>query len=119
MNFKFDFGYAITAFTALLFYLRIAMLRGKKRRLARTEMAEVMQMAKGKRQKDRMAAIEAKKGRPAVEVKSWFLVIIAIVLMLVGIVAKNYPDLNLPQALSDYWWAGPSIGFIIFIFAFK
>jgi hypothetical protein len=95
------------------------MLRGKKRRLARTEMAEVMQMAKGKRQKDRMAAIEAKKGRPAVEVKSWFLVIIAIVLMLVGIVAKNYPDLNLPQALSDYWWAGPSIGFIIFIFAFK
>jgi hypothetical protein len=39
--------------------------------------------------------------------------------MLVGIVAKNYPDLNLPQALSDYWWAGPSIGFIIFIFAFK
>jgi uncharacterized membrane protein len=119
MEFKFDFGYAITAFTALVFYARIAMLRGKKRRLAREEMAEVMQMAKGKRQKDRMAAIEAKKGQPAVEVKSWFLVVVAIILMLIGIVVKNYPDLNLPQVLSDYWWAGPSLGFIIFSFSFK
>ena len=119
MNFKFDFGYAITAFTALLFYFRLAMLRGKKRRLAREEMAEVMRMAKGKRQKDRMAAIEAKKGQPAMEVKSWFLVVVAIILMLAGILVKNYPDLNIPKVLSDFWWAGPSLGFIMFIFAFK
>lgn len=119
MDFTFDFGYAITAFTALLFYGRIAMLRGKKRRLAKEEMAEVMQMAKGKRQKDRMAAIEAKKGQPAVEVKSWILVVVAIILMLIGIVIKNSTDLNIPQILSDFWWAGPSLGFIIFIFSFK
>lgn len=119
MDFRFDFGYAITAFTALLFYGRVAMLRGKKRRLAKEQMAEVMQMAKGKRQKDRMAAIEAKKGQPAVEVKSWFLVVVAIILMLIGIVIKNSPDLNIPQVLNDFWWAGPSLGFIIFMFSFK
>lgn len=119
MNFTFDFGYSITFFTAILFYFRVAMLRGRKRRLAKEEMAEVMNMAKGKRQKDRLAAIEAKKGRPSIEVRSWLLIGIGIVLMIAGIIFKNYPDLSLPQQLVDYWWAGPSLGFIIFIFAVK
>ncbi|PKO05342.1 MAG: hypothetical protein CVU41_11940 [Chloroflexi bacterium HGW-Chloroflexi-3] len=119
MNFKFDFGYAMTAFTALVFYFRVAMLRGRKRRLAREELAEVMRMAKGKRQKDRMAEIEAKKGRPSIEIRSWLLIGIGILLMFAGIIFKNYPDLNLPQTLVEYWWAGPSLGFIIFIFAIK
>jgi hypothetical protein len=114
MEFKFDFGYSITAITALLFYLRIAMIRGKKRRLAREELAEVMSMAKGKRQKDRMAAIEAKKGAPNIEIRSWLVMGVAIVLMIAGIVFKNYPDLNLPQSLVDYWWIGPSLGFVLF-----
>ena len=119
MNFTFDFGYAVTFFTAILFYFRVAMLRGRKRRLAREELAEVMRMAKGKRQKDRMAVIEAKKGRPSIEIRSWLLIGIWIVLMIAGIIFKNYPDLNLPQTLVEYWWAGPSLGFIIFIFAIK
>lgn len=119
MNFEFDFGYAITAVTVLLFYFRVAMLRGRKRRLAREELAEVMRMPKGKRQKDKMAEIEAKKGRPNLEIRSWWLIGIGIVLMFAGIIFKNYPDLSLPQMLVDYWWAGPSLGFILFIFAIK
>ncbi len=119
MNFKFEFGYAITALTALLFYFRVAMLRGRKRRLAREEMAEVMRMPKGKRQKDKMAEIEAKKGRPNIEVRSWLLIGLGIILMIAGIIFKNYPDLNLPQILIDYWYAGPSLGFLIFAFAIK
>lgn len=119
MNFTFDLGYAVTFFTAILFYFRVAMLRGRKRRLAREELAEVMRMAKGKRQKDRMAAIEAKKSKPSIEIRSWLLIGIGIVLMMAGIIFKNYPDLNLPQTLVEYWWAGPSLGFIIFIFAIK
>jgi len=119
MNFKFDIGIAVTAITALFFYFRVAMLRGKKRRLAREEMAEVMRMPKGKRQKDKMAEIEARKGRPNIEISSWVLVVISIILMLAGIVFKNYPDLNLPALLVEYWWAGPSLGFLLFIFAIK
>lgn len=119
MNFQFDLGYSITAVTVLLFYFRIAMLRGRKRRLAREEMAEVMRMPKGKRQKDRLAEIEAKKGRPNIEVSSWLLVAISVVLMLAGVVFKNYPDLNLPQILVDYWYAGPSLGFLLLILAVK
>ncbi len=119
MNFKFDLGYALTAITALLFYFRIAQLRGKKRRVAREEMAEVMKMSKGKRQKDRMAQIEAKRGQPNIEIRSWVLIVIGIIFMMAGIVFKNYPDLNLPQMLVDYWYVGPSLGFILFIFAVK
>jgi len=47
------------------------------------------------------------------------LIVIGILLMFAGIIFKNYPDLNLPQTLVEYWWAGPSLGFIIFIFAIK
>lgn len=119
MNFTFDFGYSVTFITAVLFYFRVAMLRGRKRRLAREEMAEVMNMAKGKRQKDRLAEIEAKKGRPSIEIRSWFLIGVGIILMFAGIIFKNYPDLTLPQLLVDYWWAGPSLGFLIFLYAVK
>jgi hypothetical protein len=119
MEFKFDFGYALTALTVLLFYFRIAQLRGKKRRVAREEMAEVMKMPKGKRQKDRMAQIEAKRGRPNIEIRSWVLIIIGIIAMMAGVVFKNYPDLNLPQILVDYWYVGPSFGFLLFIVAVK
>ncbi len=119
MSFKFDFGIAITVFTVVLFYFRVAMLRGKKRRLAREEMAAVMQMAKGKRQKDKMAEIEAKKGRPNIEIRSWLLIGIGIILMIAGIIFKNYPDLNISKTLVEYWWAGPTVGFILFIFAIK
>ncbi len=119
MKFEFEIGYAITTFAAIIFYFWVAMLRGRKRRLAQEEMAEVMRMPKGKRQKDRMAEIEAKKGRPNIEVRSWALVVVSIALMLAGVVFKNYPNLALPQMLVDYWWAGPSLGFILLIFAIK
>ncbi|MDX9849732.1 MAG: hypothetical protein RBT01_04430 [Anaerolineaceae bacterium] len=119
MKFEFEIGYAITAFTALLFYFRIAMLRGRKRRLARQEMAEVMNMPKGKRQKDRMAELDAKRDRPNIEVRSWILIVISIILMLAGIIFKNYPDLELPKLLVDYWWVGPSVGFLLFGAAVK
>ena len=119
MKFEFSFGYAITAFTAVLFYFRIAMLRGKKRRLGKQEMTEIMAMPKGKKRTDRMRAMENNKNKPNIEVTSWALVVFAIVMMLAGVVIKNSTGLNIPSVLADYWWAGPSLGFIVFIFSFK
>jgi hypothetical protein len=119
MNFKFNFGYAITAFTAVLFYFRIAMLRGKKRRLSKQEMTEIMAMPKGKKRSDRMRVLEENKKKPNIEVRSWVLVVAAIVLMLAGVVIKNSTGLSIPASISEYWWAGPSLGFIVFIFGFK
>ena len=42
---------AITALTALLFYFRLAMLRGKKRRLAKEAALEQMRKAQNKKKK--------------------------------------------------------------------
>jgi hypothetical protein len=119
MKFEFNFGYAITAFTAVLFYFRIAMLRGKKRRLTKQEMTDIMKMPKSKKRTERMTALENRKTKPAIEVTSWLLVIVAIVLMLAGVIFKNTTSLNIPAMLTEYWWVGPSLGFIVFMFSFK
>ncbi len=119
MKLEFNIGIAVTAFTALLFYFRIAMLRGKKRRLAKEEMIEIMKMPKGKKQKERLAAQERKRNIPSFEVSSWVVIGIAIVLMLAGIVIRNTAGLEVPQILKDYWWVGPSAGFVLFMFGFK
>lgn len=119
MKFQFDLGVSVTAITALLFYFRIAMLRGRKRRLAKEEMIEIMNMPKGKKQKERLAAQEKKRNTPSFEVSSWLIIVIGIMLMLAGIVIRNTLGLNIPQVVKDYWWVGPSLGFILFMFGFK
>lgn len=119
MKFQFEIGFAATAFTALLFYFRIAMLRGKKRRLAKEEMIEILNMPKGKKQKERLAEHEKRQNVPSFEVSSWVIIIIGIVLMLAGIVIRNTLGLDVPQVVKDYWWVGPSLGFILFMFGFK
>jgi hypothetical protein len=119
MNTKLEPGLIITIVAALLFYLRVAMLRGRKRRLAREEMAAVMSLPKGKQQKERIAQMEAQKNQPPVAIRSWLLAGICILLMLSGILFKNYPGLNLPQILVAYWWVGPTAGFLLFMAAIK
>ena len=120
MIFEFDWGVAITAFTALLFYFRLAMLRGKKRRLAKELALEQMRKASHlKKKKVKEKTQEPKINKPSIEVANWAIVVIAIVLMLVGVIAKNSPAINLPQIVQDYWWIGPSLGFILFIFGFE
>jgi len=119
MKFQFEPGFVITAVAALLFYFRVAMIRGKKRRLAKQNLAEIMAMPKGKKQKDMIREQEAKRNVPSIEVASWVVVVIAIILMMAGVFVKNSPDLNVPQLVKDYWWIGPSAGFILFIFGFK
>ncbi|MHB8133896.1 MAG: hypothetical protein ACYDH1_06680 [Anaerolineaceae bacterium] len=119
MKFQFETGFVITAIAALLFYFRVAMIRGKKRRLAKEDLANIMAMPKGKKQKDMIREQEQKRNVPSIEVSSWIVVGLAILLMLAGVVVKNTPDLNLPQIVKDYWWIGTAGGFVLFIFGFK
>ncbi len=117
-NFAQDYGIVITAITALLFYFRLAMLRGKHRRLAKEKALE--QMRKASHQKKKKVKVEEPKtGKPSIEVSSWVIVIIAIVLMLAGVIAKNSPNLNIPEVVEQFWWIGPSLGFILFMFGFN
>lgn len=120
MNFNLaqDYGIVITAITALLFYFRVAMLRGKHRRLAKERALE--QMRKASHQKKKKVKVEQPKlNKPSIEVSSWLIVVLAIILMLLGVVAKNSLNINLPEIVRELWWMGPSLGFILFIFGFK
>jgi uncharacterized integral membrane protein len=119
MNFQFEIGYAITGLAALLFYFRIAQLRGKKRRLAREAAVEIMKMPKGKKQKQLIMEQEKKRSLPSVMITRWPLAIIAIVLMLIAIVIKSNTTMVIPPLMEEYWWVSSSLGFILFMFAFS
>ena len=118
MKFQFDIGYAITGLAALIFYLRMAQLRGKKRRMAREASAELMKMPKGKKQKAKILEIEKKRNLPTIMITNWPVAIIAIVLMLVSIFVKSDTALVLPALMEQYWWIGAAVGILSFTFAF-
>ncbi len=124
MKLQFDAGIAITALTALLFYFRLAMLRGKKRRLAKEAALEQMRKAQNKKKKVKIQ--EPQTNKPSIEVSSWPVVVVAIVFMLVGVIARTPNGITPPESfqatwavIQQFWWVGPSLGFILFMFGFK
>jgi hypothetical protein len=108
---KFEPGVIVVAVAMLLFYLRLAQIRGYKRRQQR---AEAVARARSRR-----------KGRPAepasplpitYEVSNYFLLALGIVLMLGGILLRTtavYP------AFQPYWWLFVTAGVLVFIFQVK
>jgi hypothetical protein len=108
---SFEFGLAVTAVSMLFFYFRLAMLRGKKRRLAREEALKVKSAGKGAKAKP------LQPNRPSYEIVSWWLVAAAAILMLVGLAARQSDFF--PQIVRDYWWVGTAGGTLLFAFCFK
>ncbi|MEN4011989.1 MAG: hypothetical protein AB1453_08085 [Chloroflexota bacterium] len=108
---KVDIGLVITGLAMLFFYLRLAMLRGRKRRLERDMALQVKKAGKGAK-----AAIKDPQ-KPGYEISSWILIGAAIVLMLLGLAARQSDAF--PQLMQDYWWVGTSGGALMFAFSFK
>jgi len=106
-----DFGLVITGVSMLFFYLRLALLRGKKRRLAREEALLVKRVGKGAK-----AKLE-QPNKPGYEIVSWWLVAAAALLMLIGLAARQSDFF--PQIMRDYWWVGTAGGAFLFAFCFK
>ncbi len=108
---KFDFGLAITAVAMLFFYVRLAMLRGKKRRLEREQALKAKKAGKGAK------VSLPDPNKPRYEIRSWVMVGVAVLLMLVGLAARQ--TASFPQWMQDYWWVGTSLGAVLFSFCFK
>ncbi len=107
-----------------LFYLRIALLRGKKKRLER-EFALKRRKVKG-RSKGAMLP-EKNPGAPPFSVSSWWLIALAIVLMLAGLLAYTrftvlgwqiIKDPALLDSLAKFWHWAVALGVIVFAFGF-
>ncbi len=115
----------IVAVAILVFYLRIAMLRGKKKRLER-EYALKRRKVKG-RSKGVMLPHQSPNS-PPYGITSWFLVALAVILMLVGVVAYNkftilsweiIKDPTLVETYTKYWHWAVAAGVLVFAFCFK
>lgn len=115
----------IVAVSIVIFYLRIAMLRGQKKRFER-EYALKRRKIGGRSKGAALPKPEA--GSPPFGVTSWFLVGLAIVLMLAGVVAFNkfyvlgwqmIPDKQLVDTLAKYWHWMVAAGVVLFAFCFK
>jgi hypothetical protein len=115
----------VVAVAILIFYLRIALLRGKKKRLER-ELALKRRNVKGRSKGAPL--LQKEKGAPPYAVTSWLLVVLAVLLMLGGVVAKNrfsilgwniIGDPEVVATYSMYWHWVLSAGVILFALCFK
>jgi len=107
-------GLIVVGAAMLLFYLRLGMLRGRKRRLEREQALEIRRSLKKRR------AMEDKKPdfeHPRYQVVSWVMVVGALILMLAGV--TMYTAKWFPQNYSEYWWISATAGVLLFTFCFK
>jgi hypothetical protein len=108
---EFSVGLIVNVVAIVIFYLRIAQIRGRRRKLARQEALQ--------RRKN------PKKGppppedpnKPGYDITSWWLVGLGIALMLLGV--TMYTSAWFPVQYRDYWWVASSIGILVFAFCFK
>lgn len=115
----------ITVLVAMVFfYLRIAMLRGRKRRYMR-EYALKRRKVNGRSKGAALPA--AAPGSPPFTITSWWLVVLAIVLMLVGVIAYNnmalfgvdlVKDTAFVETYSPFWYVPVALGVVVFAFCF-
>ncbi|MBA4420439.1 MAG: hypothetical protein C0391_04770 [Anaerolinea sp.] len=113
---KFDTGTYVVIASMIIFYLRMMQLRGRKRRLDR-EASVARLSSKNKTRKTAPAVEEKDKNAPPYKVTSWVLVAIAVVLSLLGLVARSAT--GFPDIMQTYWWVITSFGTLLFVFCFK
>jgi len=122
---KLTTGLIIVILAMVFFYVRIAILRGRKKRMER-EFALKRRRVKGR---SKGAALPQKApGTPPYSISSWFLVGVAILLMLVGLVVYNkisifgweiIKDPALVDMYDKFWYIPVALGVVVFAFCFK
>lgn len=108
---KIDFGVGITIVAFALFYIRLYFLRQKKRQELREMALQVKHQGKGAK----MPVSE--ENRPGYTITSWALVVVAAVLILLGMAARQ--TAGAPDWAQEYWWVGTTVGAIVLAFCFK
>jgi len=112
MGIQMDLGMWVILGAIVVFYLRMAQLRGRRKRLEREA------IVRSTSKKGKQAAVLVKdKNTPPFQVTSWVLVTIAVLLMLVGIAAREWAVF--PQLMRDYWWVLTAGGVLVFVACFK
>jgi hypothetical protein len=109
-------GFIVVLVTLVIFYLRMMQLRGRKRRLERQ--AAVARMNEANRKHGKIPPAPPKDpNKPPFAVSNWFLVIVAILLMLIGVTIRS--SVTFIPMVETYWWIPTALGVIVFTFCFK
>jgi hypothetical protein len=106
-----DYGIYIIAAIVVLFYLRMYLVRRGKSR--REKLAVLERMKEGKHAKPLPAR---NPNTMAFGVKSWWLVVPGIILMLVGLAIHYEGFLSMVES---FWWIPTAIGGLLFVFGFE
>jgi len=108
-------GLVVVIVCMAVFYVRVLLLRNEKKRKEREAMQAVMRKGKAK---GRQAMLPPKDpNAPPFAITSWPLVVVGILLMLAGIIARD--SQTFPELVVQYWWVLTSLGVLAFTFCFK
>jgi hypothetical protein len=122
---KFSTGLIVVIASMVFFYLRIAYLRGRKKRYER-EFALKRRKVNGRSKGSPLP--QKTPGTPPYGITSWYLVGFAVFLILFGMLMYNkmtilgleiVKNTELITKYSDYWYIPAAIGVIVFAFCFK
>jgi hypothetical protein len=122
---KITTGLIILIASMVFFYLRIAYLRGRKKRYER-DYALVRRKVGGR---SKGAALpKAAPGSPPYSINSWFLVGFAMILIIIGMLMYNKMSIlgydiiqnaEFVAKYAEFWYIPASLGVVIFAFCFK
>ena len=122
---KLTTGLIVVIISMILFYLRIAFLRGRKKRYER-EFALKRRRVNGR---SKGAALpKAPAGTPPYSINSWFLVAVALIIVIFGFLLYNkmyflnlqlISDQNFLDTFTPLWYIPVSVGILLFAFCFK
>lgn len=122
---KLSTGLIVVIVSMVFFYLRIALLRGQKRRYER-EFALKRRRVNG-RSKGAMMP-QRPKGSTPYSIRSWLLVAVSVVVMIAGLLMYNkmsilgWDIINDPaivDQISEFWYIPVAVGVVLFSFCFK
>jgi len=107
-------GILYTGIALVFFYLYLAWLRGRKRRLAR-EAAVALSKAHGAKKRE-LAAQLPDPNQPRYQVRSWVLLVVMMALLCLALLVRNG---SLLTEYKDYWWVASVVGVVGFAFCLK
>ena len=111
-------GIYVVGGAIVIFYLRMMQLRGKRKREAHE--AELERIKKRKKNK-KGGALPTPTDQLTIQVKSWWLVGVGAVVMLLGLLMYTSPNgfFGIPALWMAYWWIVTSVGVLVFTTSLK
>jgi len=105
-----EIGLIVIVAVVILFYLRVYMIRGRRKKEEKREILKHMRQGK------KGAALPARDPfKPLYRITRWYLLVPGVVVMFAGIAMRT--QVLLVQ-YKEWWWVPVALGGIMFIFSF-